>query len=165
MITFQLDQWLNSKRFARDCAAEALCQTLRLPPTLVDVKDPDLLRTLMAGVNPLVTFDRALPREHTSSIPRHHPGIIALSNFPAPQTMTIRIAQQVLKRFKTAFPDWHEVSWTNSVAEITTISVELWHVDQAQLVRDAYLAFDSVDWQTKLRELLQQNSQRDSARI
>jgi hypothetical protein len=43
MITFQLDQCLNSRRFARDCAAESLCKTLRLPPMLVDVKDP-LLR-------------------------------------------------------------------------------------------------------------------------
>jgi len=35
-------------------------------------------------------------------------------------------------------------------------------VDQAQLIRDAYLALDSVNWQTKLCEVLQENSQRDS---
>ena len=161
MITFQLDQCLDSKRFARDCLAEGLCRTLRLPPALHDVKDPDLLATLMTEANPLVTFDRALPREHTSSIPEYHPGIIVLSNFPAPQTMTIRIAQQILRRFKLALPLWHQLSWNNSIVEITTIGMEVWHAQSVHLVRDAYLAFDLDDWQAKLSEALQQNAQRN----
>ena len=82
MIAFQLDQCLDSKRFARDCAVEGLCQLLRLPPALRDVDDPELLPPLMVGVNPLVTFDRALPHEHTSSIPEHHPGIIVSATSP-----------------------------------------------------------------------------------
>jgi hypothetical protein len=159
MITFQFDQCLNSKRFARDCQAEHLCETLRLPAALADAKDPDLLRTLMARENPLVTFDRALPRDHAPCIPERNPGIIVLTNFPAPQTMTIRIAQHILKRFKLAFPQWHEVSWMNSIVEITTINVEVWHVDQAKLIRNAYLGFDSADWQTQLQDLLRLNSQ------
>lgn len=160
MIAFQLDQCLDSKRFARDCAVEALCQTLRLPSSLRDAKDPVLVSALLSGSNPLVTFDRALPRDHTAAIPAHHPGIVIVSNYPAPQTMTVRIAQNVLKQFKTAFAMWHQVSLRNSVAEITSVGIEVWHVEQAKLVRDKYLTFDADGWQTRLVEVLQLNSQR-----
>lgn len=160
MTTFQLDQCLDSKRLVRDCAAEGRCLTLRLPRPLHDVEDPELLQTLMAAPNPLATFDRALPRDHTAFIPDRHPGLLVISNFPAPQTLTVRIAQQVIKRFKAAFPDWDQVSWSNSVVEITTLGVEVWHVQQAHLIRDDYFSFDAADWQTRLRDLLQRNGQR-----
>lgn len=160
MITFQLDQCLDSKRFARDCAAEGLCRTQRLPPLLRGAKDPELLLALMAGANPLVTFDRALAHDHASSIPGEHPGIIVISNFPAHQT--IRIAQRVLSRFKTIFSDWHQVPWANSVVELTTIGVEVWQVTRGRLVRNVYLPFDSVDWQMRLSSVFQRNSQRPS---
>ncbi len=160
MTTFQLDQCLDSKRFARDCTTEGRCRILRLPRSLHDVNDPVLLQTLMAAPNPLLTFDRALPRDHTAFIPDRHPGLLVISNFPAPQTLTIRIAQQLLQRFKSAFPDWDQVSWNNSVVEITTLGVEVWHVAQGHLINEDYLVFDAVDWQARLREVLQRNIQR-----
>jgi hypothetical protein len=160
MTTFQLDQCLNSKRFATDCAAEGKCGTTRLPRSLHDVQDPELLQALMATPNPLVTFDRALPRDHTPFVPDRHPGLLVVSNFPAPQTMTIRIAQQVLRSFKAALPDWDQLVWRNSVVEITSIGVESWHVEQGRLVRDGYFSFDSPGWQTQLRDILQLNAQR-----
>jgi hypothetical protein len=162
MTTFQLDQCLDSKRFARDCADQGLCQTFRLPPSLRDAEDPELLRALMAAPSPLVTFDRALPHDHTAFIPSQHPGIIVISNYPALQTMTVRIAQRVLGRCKAAFPQWHLVAWTNSVVEITTIGVDVWHVQDNRLVRDTYLAFDSADWQMRLTSALEQNARRGS---
>jgi hypothetical protein len=158
MTTFQLDQCLDSKRFARDCAAEGLCQTARLPPALRDADDPEILRALMGAPCPLVTFDRALPHDHAASIPSQHPGIIVISNYPAPQTMTVRIAQRILGRLKAAFPPWHRVAWTNSVVEVTTIGIEVWHVDGRRLARDIYLAFDSADWQSQLTRVLEQNA-------
>ena len=162
MTPFQLDQCLDSKRFARDCAAQGLCHTARLPPYLRNADDPELLRALMVAPSPLVTFDRALPHDHTASIPAQHPGIIVISNYPAPQTMTVRIAQRILSRFKAAFPEWHLVAWTNSVVEVTTIGVEVWHVDGHRLVRDTYLGFDSADWQSRLTNVLRRNSRLDS---
>ena len=162
MIVFQLDQCVDSKRFARDCTSEGLCQTLRLSSSLRNAEDPELLSSLMAGTHPLVTFDRALPHDHTAYIPDLHPGILVVSNFPAPQTMTIRIAQQTLGRFKTAFPIWHQAGWNNSVVETTSLAVDVWHVEQRQLVHDAYLSFDTLDWQTPLQTVLRQNSTRKS---
>ena len=119
----------------------------------------------MVAPNPLVTFDRALPHEHTASVPSQHPGIIVLSNYPAPQTMTVRIAQRILGRFKAVFPQWHLVPWTNSVVEVTTISVEVWHADGDRLIRDAYLAFDSADWQAQLTSMLHQSSHRGPSNL
>jgi hypothetical protein len=74
--------------------------------------------------------------------------------------MTVRISQRVLARFKAAFPQWHLVAWTNSLVEITTIGVEVWHAQGNRLVRDTYLAFDSDDWQTRLTSTLEQNARR-----
>ena len=112
----------------------------------------------MAAENPLITFDRALPHDHTASIPQRHPGILIVSNYPEPQTMTVKIAQRVLSRFKNSFPKWHEVEWSNSVAELTTIGVEVWHVVGSQLARDEYLAFDTPDWVDKLIHVVLQNA-------
>lgn len=162
MTSFQLDQCLDSKRFVRDCAAEGLCRVLRLPADLRDAKDPDLLQGLMAADNPLLTFDRALPHDHTPSIPRAHPGILIVSNYPEPQTMTVKIAQRILSRFKSSFVKWHEVDWSNSVVEVTTIGVEVWHVAGSQLVRDEHLAYDSPDWTERLLEIVSQNASIDA---
>ena len=160
MTTFQLDQCLDSKRFAHDCVAEGLCRTLRLPSSLRNAADPDLLAALMTGSHPLVTFDRALPEEHSQFIPESHPGILIVSNSPAPQTMTVCIAQRVLSRFKIAVPNWHEAVWQNSIVELTSVSVEVWHVADKQLVHDGYYAFDTPDWPTLLFTVLTQNAQR-----
>ena len=160
MTTFQLDQCLDSKRFARDCADEGRCRTLRLPPSLRNAEDPELLTALMTGFNPLVTFDRELPHEHAQFIPASHPGIVIVSNDPSPQTMTVRIAQRVLARFKAALPDWHESIWKNSVVEITSDAIEVWHVEGTRLIPDGYFAFDHTDWPTVLRTLLDRNAQR-----
>ena len=160
MTTFQLDQCLDSKRFAHDCAAEGLCHTLRLPPALRNAADPVLLAALMTGSHPQVTFDRALPEEHSQFIPESHPGILIVCNYPAPQTMTVRIAQRLLTRFKRAVPNWHEVVWRNSIVELTSVGVEVWHVADKQLVHDGYYSLDTPDWPTSLFTLLTQNAQR-----
>ena len=77
--------------------------------------------------------------------------------------MTISIAQRVLQRFKVTFPDWHRISWANSVVEITTLGVEVWHVVRGRLVQDAYVGFDTADWPSRLLNILEENSQRGSA--
>lgn len=163
MTSFQLDQCLDSKRFVRDCAAEGLCRVLRLPPDLRGAEDPGLLASLMGADNPLLTFDRALPHDHTGSIPDAHPGTLKVSNYPEPQTMTVKTAQRVLSRFGDSFVKWYEVDWSNSVVELATIGVEVWHVHQSQLVGDGYLAYESPDWNEKLLEIVSQNARVDSA--
>ena len=160
MTTFQLDQCLDSKRFAQECAADGVCGTLRLPPSLRNAADPELLTALMASSHPLVTFDRSLPHEHTRFIPESHPGILIVSNFPAPQTMTIRIAQRVLSRFKREAPNWHEAVWRNSIVELTSLGVELSHVADNRLVPDGYYSFDTLNWSTSFFAVLTQNARR-----
>src|SRR5947207_963194 len=158
MTTFQLDQCLDSKRFARDCSAEGVCQVQRLPPGLRGKEDPELLTAVMVAAHPLVTFDRVLARDHTPFIPESKPGIIGISNYPAPQTMTVAIAQKVLRKFKSAFPDWHRASWRNSIVEITLAGIEVGHVAGGKLMRDAYFTFDAPEWQRPLADLLDENS-------
>ena len=121
---------------------------------------PRHVGALMTGSHPLVTFDRALPEEHSQFIPESHPGILIVSNYPAPQTMTVRIAQRVLSRFKIALPNWHKAVWQNSIVELTSVGVEVWHVADKQLVHDGYYSFDTSEWPTLLFTLLTQNAQR-----
>jgi hypothetical protein len=162
MTSFQLDQCLDSKRFVRDCAAEGQCRLLRLPADLRNAEDPELLELLLAAENPLLTFDRALPHDHTGSIPRTHPGILIVSNYPEPQTMTVKIAQRILARFKKTFVKWHEVDWSNSIMEVTTIAVGVWHVDESHLIRDCYLSYDSPNWADQLFAIVSRNASIDA---
>ena len=160
MIAFQLDQCLDSKRFASACSAAGHCDVFRLPPALRGAEDPNLLSMVMAGPNPLVTFDRALAHDHTRFIPELNPGIIVVSNYPSPQTMTVSVAQKLLHDFKTAFPTWHQVFWNNSIVELTTLGVEVWHIAGGGLMRNEYLAFTTPDWKPRFRAILDENSRR-----
>lgn len=162
MKSFQLDQCFGSKRFVRQCDSEGLCQVLRLPAELRDAEDPQLLAFLGTSHHPLLTFDRTLAHDHTSAIPHCHPGILIVSNYPEPQTMTIRIAQRILGHFKLSFDRWHDIHWSNSIVELSTIGIEVWHVAGAELIRDAYLSFDSSDWMDKLAQAIELNAGRES---
>ena len=76
MTAFQLDQCLDSKRFARDCAAQALCHTARLPPSLRNADDPELLRALMVR---RVRWSRSTVPSHTTTRHRSPHSIRGLS--------------------------------------------------------------------------------------
>ncbi len=165
MIAFQLDQCLDSKRFVRDCNAEGLCQIHRLPPSLRGKEDPELLSVVMPGNYPLVTFDRALPHNHTQFIPESNSGIVVLINYPSLQTMTISIGQKVLRQFKSAFPDWYRLTWRNSIVEVTSIGVTVWHVAGGKLIRDTYQARAADGWQSRLAVILKANAQGGSVAL
>ena len=76
------------------------------------------------------------------------------------RTLTVSIAQKVLRRFKAGFAEWHRVAWRNSVVEVTSIGVQVWHVESGKLVRNEYLAFDPPGWQERLIAALEENSRR-----
>lgn len=158
MTTFQLDQCFDCKRFARDCANEGLCHTLRMPTSLRNAPDPDMLSVVMARAHPLVTFDRELPDEHTPFIPDSHPGILIVTNAPSPQTMTVAVAQRVLSRFKRAVPNWHDLVWANSIVELSAIGAEVWHLSKRQLIHDGYFSLDLPDWSSLFLSVLNRNA-------
>ena len=76
MSTFQLDQNIDDLAVVKACNAEGHGVALRLPPSLKDALDPELLAVVMAGGCPLVTLDRRLACDHAAHIPDQNPGIV-----------------------------------------------------------------------------------------
>jgi hypothetical protein len=163
MITFQFDQCFNDKKVIKTCADEGLAGALRFPREWWDKPDPDLLADVMMSPNPLVTLDRALPREHAAHVPARHPGIVIVNYSRAiPRTITTKEAGKILNHFKQRVTNWHHRAVRNSIVEITEMSAEVWHVEDGELVRDGYLEFhDASDWAAQLIQLLTQNADRD----
>ena len=160
MSTFQFDQCFNDQKIIRKCQEEGVAGALRFPARMCDLEDPQVLDRFMQLPNPLVTLDRRLPEDHAAFIPDNHPGIVVVSNAPGiPQTITTNQGGKILAQFKARLSSWFQISFQNSVIEITQESVEIWHVTGGKLVRDGYLTFQQTDWADQLTMLLQQNAQ------
>jgi len=162
MITFQFDQCFNDKKVIKACAEEGLAGVRRFPRELWDKPDPELLPVLMASPNPLVTLDRALPREHAAHIPARNPGIVVVNYSRAiPRTITTKESSKILSKFKQRMTNWHRLGIANSIIEITEQSAEVWHIEDGELVQHGYLEFnDAGDWIVQLADLLKQNADR-----
>ena len=71
-------------------------------------------------------------------MPEIHPGVVIIHNgFGNPQTITMKIIQKILAKFKERFPDWYQVDLRNSIVELTPDTVELQHIEAWQLIPDA----------------------------
>jgi len=161
MTIFQLDECLNSKKLVLGCAKEELCKVFRFPSNMRGLKDPEMLNQLLPKGNPLITTDFALLDEHLDSIPEYHPGIILIANSESmPQTLTIKKVQAILKKFKTKFSQWHQVSWQNSIVCITQDSVTILHIEAGHLKEDDYFIYQSLNWDQTLEDALCRNAKR-----
>jgi len=117
-----------------------------------------MLNELLPMGNPLLTTDRALIYEHFDTIPMLHPGIVIISNAETIlRTLTIKQVQIILRKFKSGFRQWHEVSCGNSIIQITQDSISIFHAEDDGLIHDGacYYKKDEVsDWRTSVKELL-----------
>src|ERR1700682_2185915 len=104
MITFQLDECLSARKLVTACQVEGLAAVRAMPRRLKRSTDPEVLATVMAGPNPLLTVDASIANDHAPHIPNFHPGIVMIVNAPwVPQTMTVSIARQIVAQFKRSF--------------------------------------------------------------
>ena len=161
MSTFQLDQNIDDSRVVQACSAEGHGEAVRLPPSLRNALDPELLSVVMVGPCPLVTLDRSLPREHAAHIPDRNPGMVVVTNYPKRfQTMTSRIALRVLANLKCSFPAWYDCPLANSILEVTGEGVAVGHVLRGVYITDGYFEFTADTWPAALQTVLQQNATR-----
>lgn len=158
MTTFQLDQCLNSKKFVQACNAQGLCAVHRFPSDLHGLDDSNVLTRLLSTDKPLLTTDSRMALDHASAIPLMSSGLVVIHNDKDVRTMTISIAQQVLREFKSAFPEWHTVSWRNSVVTVSSKNIEVSHAIGNTLVRDLFAEFAEPNWQSRVKAVLSQNS-------
>jgi hypothetical protein len=158
MTAYQLDQCLNSKRFADSCARQGLAEINRFPRRLLHRKDPDVLGVILPSNHALLTIDRRMHFEHAASIPDQHSGILIIAR-SVQRTLGISDVARILTKFKSAFPNWHAVSIRNSIVEITETSVQVW-ISQSRTIKSiSFVTFDQDGWQEVLAGVLRENSQ------
>jgi len=162
MTTFQLDQNVNRKTLARRCFAEGRAVAKRFPVEwkMYDkgFKDPQLLPIVMAGNRPLVTNDRRIASDYADIIPTANPGIIIVG-YPLGHICPLRRGEieKIIWDFKSRFPIWDSVTWSNSVVEITPEWVEVSHIDLGILNLDERIDY-SDGWAEKLENHLKINA-------
>lgn len=161
MTVFQLDQCLNNRRLAKDCNDEGLAGVWRFPSELAQqpTSDPEMLARFMAADRPLLTTDGRLPWEHTSHIPNPHPGIVVIRS-NAKHTLRIEDARRILAGCKARLPEWHQLSFRNSILELWPDALDVYHVVRKQLHLDQHCSFDEVDWPQAFIASLTTNSNR-----
>jgi hypothetical protein len=163
MISYQVDECLNSKKLVLACAEEGLVNVRRCPRRLKQRDDPEVLRDVLPSEWSLVTTDRVIHLEHSRFFPREHSGVLIVATSESSRTLSIKNVLAILRKFKAAFSDWHEVSLRNSVVEITEQQAEVWRVSNGNAERIGFFEFNTGGWQDSLRSLLQQNSSRKNA--
>ena len=160
MISYQVDECLDSKELVRACAKEGLVNVRRYPKRLKEYEDPDVLQSVLPSEWTLLTTDREIHFEHSEFIPDEHSGILIIATCQSPKTLRIKDVFSILGNFKAAFPDWHAVSPRNSVIEITEQSAEVWRVASGAAERIGFFEFSAMGWQDGMRRLLEQNASR-----
>jgi len=158
---FQFDQCFNDASIADACNARGLTKAFRFPKKLMGKDDAEVLDELLIKQNTVVTTDINMVRDHVDHVPDNHPGIIAICNGHAnPQTITSSIIKKILFEFKLKFPGWYSANLSNSVAEITPVGIDIFHVERGELIRDQYIAFDQPGWALQVDAILARNAAR-----
>lgn len=116
--TFQLDECLNDASLADACNAAGKCTVHRYPRRLIGKPDDEMLPVVFARNTTLLTKDRAIVDDNTSSIVSPNPGIIVIQKKQPHPPMTATRAREIIQRFKQNIPSWPTIDWSMVYAEI-----------------------------------------------
>ncbi len=161
MITYQVDESTNSKRFVDTCKEQGLVDVWRWPRRLKGAPDPVGLRHVLQSGRTLLTTDREIHFENLVHVPNTHSGILVIAKTSSRTTIRIADVMRILSNFKSRFPVWHKVSLRNSIVEICESCVQVWRVETGEL-RSVVVGLDEAGWQEKLFTILEQNAQRNA---
>ena len=158
MISYQVDECLNSKKLVRACAEEGLVNVRRYPERLKQCDDPVVLQDVLPSDWTLITTDREIHLAHGAFIPNEHSGILIVATCQSSRTLGIKDVFRILRNFKATFPDWPAVSLRNSIVEITEQQAEVWQVVNGNAKRIGFFEFSTAGWQDDIRSLLHENA-------
>lgn len=154
MTDFQLDQNLNARRMADACNAEGLCTLRRLPKRLINKTDDIVLRDLLGRDATLITADRRIVDENPSDIPPRNPGVVVVRLKVATRTLTARLADEMIRRFKDSFPEWHRTDWSRLFLEITDQDIYIARLASSDTSGGRTLRFDEPDFAAELSQTI-----------
>jgi hypothetical protein len=150
MITYQVDECIDSKKFVDACNAQGLVSVWRYPQSLKSKKDPEVLTAILHSGRTLLTTDRTIHFDNSNSIPDRHAGILIFANTISPQTITVSKIMRSLEKLKSLFPSWHKISIQNSVVELGEDGVRIWRVIAGCTQEINFYGFDQKNWQNDL---------------
>jgi hypothetical protein len=160
MTTFQFDECSTYLEYISKCnkAPVGATEAKRHERKHRGLPDPDVLAIHMKGNSVFITFDGRMVDEHGTHIPTLNPGIIIIGHSPAYSfTMTHVFACKILEDFKVNFPEWHTISWRNSIVKMTEVSIEIGYNTTSGFVSQFYEFFKESGWQDSLKSFLTQN--------
>ena len=167
MNTFQLDDCLRDRDFAASCYRDRrLANTERFPQDLSTKKarrqglqkDHMLLPRFFPGSRIFVTSDKRIVDDNINIWPDLHCGFIIVSDAKRRNTAGFRQFTEAIRQFKSSFPDWHSVSWRNSIVHITQESVAVQRVTGNKISDNQGWYYSQTGWQNQLREALATNA-------
>ena len=158
MITYQVDENTDSKKFVESCRKEGLVNVRRFPKALKGAKDPVVLQQVLLSGRTLLTNDREIHFSHLSHIPDNHCGILIIARVASPTTIRLTDVMRTLSVFKSQFPQWHDTSLRNSVVEITETFVQVWRIRGGCVTSSCTIQFSQNDWQPTLTKVLKDNA-------
>lgn len=159
MITYQVDENTDSKRFVETCQSQGLVDVWRFPRRLKGEPDPIVLGSVLQSGRTLLTNDRRIHLDNLDHIPERHCGILIITKDRPPTTIRIADVVRILSEFKARFPAWHTTSLRNSIVEISENRVEVWRIDRSELA-SRVVDLNEDGWEQSLSTILNQNAQR-----
>lgn len=155
MTIFQFDECSSARGLLRTCKRRELAQVKRYPTKHKGLPDPNMLAIYTRKDGVIVTFDSRMADENAKHIPCGHPGIIMVGHSPdVPDTVTEKSATRIIDKFKNTFPDWHEISWSNCIVNMTNAYVKVGYISDHQVIYQIHKNFDDEDWQSEVRNCL-----------
>ncbi len=163
MPSFQFDENFNAKKVIERCNDEGHCIAHRFPQSMAGrgCKDPEVLKTLMVGESPIITFDREIVEEHGEHIPDDNPGLIIVRLRGAVKTMTAKIGADILHRFKYNYPNWRHEDIRCLKIDITETKVQVSTIKNYRVAE--CVDYADNDFISKFSKLLDQKRKENSS--
>lgn len=161
MTIFQVDENFHDKKFIEACNQAGPQRVWGFPAKKRGFPDESILTHFMALDKPLLTNDIRIVELHPAYVPDRNPGIIVVcyaKHHGNPRTATMRGLSAVIQKFKKRCAWWFEVSYANSIVQLTEMDVTVWHMQAGKLERDDCLQFSQPNWEPGLLSILNRNS-------
>jgi hypothetical protein len=153
---FQFDESIDDKNLAAKCTAGGECVVLRYPPHRKGQKDREMLPKLLEPSFPLVTLDRRIVDDNVESITNNNGGIIVVKLERPVKTITISIADKIIKGFKHRFKSWSNTDWSRIYLELTETDIYISPLtENPDITKGTPLRYDDPKFVEKVHDVLQ----------
>jgi predicted nuclease of predicted toxin-antitoxin system len=149
-----LDKNAGAKKLSRSCTAEGVVDCQLLPLDVRDADDPDVHEHARSRNALLLTNDRRLWYDSYHAVAGKTSGILLVyldEDTGKVRQITRKTTQNLLQRFKSEFPEWHEVTWEGHILELSDTNVRLIRARDPDPEYLPLMSFNDSNWAERLR--------------